>query len=98
VRVSKIHRRLRPLPSLAHLQFRTEGIRRRLQRLRCKFRLAHHALHNARNVHINRNLAAAECDRRDRPCRVWPNAGEELQIFMGRWQTAGGMRRLRRSV
>jgi hypothetical protein len=98
VRVGEIHRRLCPRPSLARLQFRTEGIRRRLKRLRCEFRLTHHALHNACNVHINRNLAAAECDRRDRPCRVWPNAGEELQIFMGCWQTAGGMRRLRRSV
>ena len=98
MRVGEIHRRLRPRPSLARLQFRTKCIRGSLERLRCKFRLAHHALNNARNVHINRNLAAAKCDRCNRPRRIRPNTGEKLQIFMGRWQTTSGMRRLRRSV
>jgi hypothetical protein len=98
VRVSKIHRRLRPRSSLTRLQLRTKGIRGSLERLRCKFRVAHQTLNNARNVHINRNLATAKCDRRKSPCRVRPNAREELQLFVGRWQTTGGVRRLRRSV
>jgi hypothetical protein len=98
VRVRKIHRRLRPRPSLVRLQFRTKGIRRSLERFRCEFRFACQTLHNARNVHINRNLAAAKCDRRNRPRRVWPNAGEELQLFVPCWQATSGMRRLRRSV
>jgi hypothetical protein len=98
VRVRKIHRRLRPRPSLVRLQFRTKGIRRSLERFRCEFRLTHHALDNARNIYINRNLAATKCDRRNRPRRVWPNAGEELQLFVRCWQATSGMRRLRRSV
>jgi hypothetical protein len=98
VRVGKVHRRLRPRPSLVRLQLRTEKIRRSLERLRCEFCLTCYALDNARNVHINRDLAATKGDRRNRPRRVWPNAGEELQIFVGRWQTTGGMRRLCRAV
>jgi hypothetical protein len=98
VRVRKIHRRLRPRPSLVRLQFRTKGIRRSLERLRCEFRLACHALDNARNVHINRNFTTTKCDRRNRPRRVRPNAGEELQLFVRCWQATSGMRRLRRSV
>jgi len=98
VRGGKIHRRLRPRSSLTRLQLRTKGIRGSLERLRFKFRVTHHTLNNARNVHINRNLATAKSDRRNRPCRVWPNAREELQLFVGRWQTTGGMRRLRRAV
>jgi len=60
--------------------------------------LACHALDNARNVHINRDLVAAKCDRCNRPRRVRPNAGEKLQLFVRCWQATSGMRRLRRSV
>jgi hypothetical protein len=98
VRVRKIHCRLCPRSSLVRLQFRTKGIRRSLERLRCEFRFACQTLHNARNVHINRDLTATKCDRRNRPRRVWPNAGEELQLFVRCWQATSGMRRLRRSV
>jgi hypothetical protein len=60
--------------------------------------LACHALDNARNVHINRNFTTAKCNRRNRPRRVWPNAREELQLFVRWWQATSSMRRLRRSV
>jgi len=98
VRGSKIHRRLRPRPSLARLQLRAEQIRYNLERLRCKFRLTHQALNNARNVYINRNLAPTKGDRCNRSRRVWPYPREKLQRFVRRWQPTCGMRRLRRSV